>query len=146
MKRWRTKISTKDGPIHLDDITIERGIFQGYYFSPLIFCIATTLLSQILLRVKTGFKTKEYNINHLNYMNNIRTCAKNRDEMTRCIEIVNKFSNYIRMDFCLDKRAVLHIEKGITSNVLFTSEITNLDPANLYEYVGISESSEILHK
>ena len=65
--------------------------------------------------------------------------------MTRCIELVKNFSNDIKMDIGLEKCAVLHIEKGILSDEPFTSEISNLDPANSYKYLGISESFDHLY-
>ena len=84
----KISLPTKDILINLDDIAIERGIFQEDSFSPLIFCITIALLSWILRCGKTGFETIKYNASYLNYMDNLTIYAKNRDEMKICIEIV----------------------------------------------------------
>ena len=78
MKHWMMDISlaTEDGVINLDSIAIERGIFQGDSFSPLIFCIALAPPSRMLQRAKTGFKIKNALVSHLKYMDDLKLYAK----------------------------------------------------------------------
>ena len=138
-------LPTKECKITLDEIFIERGIFQGDSFSPLLFCIALAPLSRILQRAKVGFKLIQKTISHLLYMDDLKVYAKNREEIVRCIELIKKFSDGICMDFGLEKCAVLHVEKGIINHAPFISEIPHLGPEDSYKYLGISQSSEIFH-
>ena len=140
MKNWTMQISlsTELGNVDLDTIHIKRGIFQGDSFSPLMFCLALAPLSRMLHRAKTGFKIKKALISHLKYMDDLKIYAKNREEMKRCIELVEVFSKDIKMDFGVDKCAVIHIKNGTPSNVPFLSDIPTLQPYNLYKFLGIN--------
>ena len=61
------------------------------------------------------------------------------------LRISKKISNDIKVEFGLDKFAVLHIEKGNVVNSLLLSDILSLSIEYAYKYVGISEVSDILH-
>ena len=136
MKTWRMRISlpTKECKITLDEIFIERGIFQGDSLSPLLFCIALAPLSRILQRAKVGFKLIQKTISHLLYMDDLKVYAKNREEIVRCIELIKKFSDDICMDFGLEKCAVLHVEKALLITHLLYRKYPILDqktPTNI---------------
>ena len=78
-------------------------------------------------------------------MDDLKVYTKNREEMLRCIDLIKKFSDDIKMDFGIEKCAVLHIEKGKINHSPFESEIPALGPEESYKYLGIAESSDILH-
>ena len=84
-------------------------------------------------------------VSHLKYMDDLKLYAKNREEMRRCIELVETFSRDIQMEFGLDKCAVLHIEDGAPTDAPFISDIPILHPCDSYKYLGVAESSNILH-
>ena len=82
---------------------------------------------------------------HLKYMDNLKIYPKNREEMRRCIELVEVISKDIKMDFILDECTVIHIKQCTPSNVPFLSDISTLQLCDSYKYLGIAESSTILH-
>ena len=79
-------------------------------------------------------------------MDDLKVYTKGREELLRSIEIIKKISKDICMDFVLDKCAVLHIEKGKPNYSPSLSEIPKLGPEDSYKYLGISQSSDILHE
>ena len=63
----------------LDEAKVQRGIFQGYALSPLIFIIALMQLNHIRRKCTAGYKPSksQEKINHLIYMDDIKLFAKN---------------------------------------------------------------------
>ena len=57
-------------------IDIRSGIFQGDSLSPLLFCIALAPLSNLLNSSSYGYKIQEGKLNHLFYMDDLKTYAK----------------------------------------------------------------------
>ena len=98
-----------NGSIETDEIKIETGIFQGDTFSPLLFCLAINPLSNILKRAKLGFKTLATSVSHLLYMDDLKAFTKNKEDMTRCEQLIKQFSEDIKMSFGIEKCAVMHI-------------------------------------
>jgi hypothetical protein len=147
MKTWRTRmiLPHANGSIETDEIKIETGIFQGDTFSPLLFCLTINPLSNILKRAQLGFKTLKTSISHLLYMDDLKAFTKNKEDMTRCENLIKRFSKDIKMSFGIEKCAVLHIEKGKVTDSPLLSDIPNLDVEDSYKYLGVVEASEILH-
>jgi len=73
MSQWKTKICLlhSNETIELDNISIKIGIFQEYTFSPLLFCLAMTPLSNILKRANIGFNIRKTVVAHLLYMDDL---------------------------------------------------------------------------
>ena len=64
------------------DITIKCGIYQGKALSLLLFCVALNQLSALLDRSAYGYRFySSYTINHLLYMNDIKSYAKNEQDI-----------------------------------------------------------------
>ena len=82
MKNWKTTLylSHEEGTLTSREININSGIFQGDSLSPLLFCIALAPLSSLLNNSGYGFKTRSMVINHLFYMDDLKTFAKNDAE------------------------------------------------------------------
>ena len=78
-------------------------------------------------------------------MDDLKAFAKNKEEILRCKELVKRFNNDIKIDFGLDKCAVLYIEKGSVVDSPLLEDIPSLRIEDAYKYSGISEASEILH-
>ena len=146
MPEWRTKIHLphKDGCITTDDINIERGIFQGDSLSPLIFCICLIPITNILRRAKAGYKLAKNLISHLLYMDDLKIYSKNAEEMERCRRLISQFSEDIKMEFGLDKCAVIHIVKGNISDSTIVKGIPLLSSEDNYKYLGLIQCDEII--
>ena len=85
MKNWRVEL-TAGGKI-LAKTKIQRGIFQCYALSPLLFIIAMMPLNHILRKCTAGYKLSrsQEKINHLMYMDDTKIFAKNEKELETLI-------------------------------------------------------------
>ena len=161
MTRWRTSITLNhaNGDIHIPNIKIQRGIFQGDSLSPLLFCLAIDPLSKVLKQQKLGYdlgqvrgrNRKKELINHLLFMDDLKLYADSDPNLNKLINIVHKFSRDIGMDFGLDKCAKCTMKKGKkTSSENFQLEngtsIADLSEDSSYKYLGIEENAGIEHK
>ena len=146
MPTWRTKIHLPydDGCISIDDINIERGVFQGDSLSPLLFCLCLIPLTNILKRAKIGYKLLGRLISHLLYMDDLKIYSKNAEEMERSRKLVAQFSEDICMDFGLDKCAVVHMKKGEIISSPLVKGIPLLASDDSYKYLGITQCDEIM--
>ena len=133
------------GTIVLEECKIRRGIFQGDSFSPLIFCLAMAPLSGILKRAKIGVKIDTQTISHLKYIDDLKIYTKNKSELKRSIDLIETFSKDIKMNLGIDKCGIVNVIRGKMDNDKFDSEIPTLPESDSYKYLGISESSVILH-
>ena len=128
----------------MDDINIERGIFQGDSLSPLIFCIYLIPITNILRRAKSGYKLAKNLISHLLYMDDLKIYSKNAEEMERCRRLISQFSEDIKMEFGLDKCAVIHIVKGNISDSTIVKGLPLLSSEDNYKYLGLIQCDEII--
>ena len=144
MPHWKTKmlLPYNDGCVTTNDIHFKRGIFQGDSLSPLLFCVALIPIANILKRAKVGFKVGKKKINHLLYIDDLKVYAKDEEEMVRCKNLVEEFSNDIGMEFGLDKCAVLHLKKGNITNSPIVEEIPLMGCDDQYKYLGIVQCNE----
>lgn len=107
MKRWKTTLhlSHEEGTLTSRKINICSGIFQRDSLSPLLFCIALAPLSSLRNSSGYGFKTSYMVMNHLFYMNDLKTITKNDEEQQSQLTIVKGFSDDIKMEFGMEKCA-----------------------------------------
>jgi len=152
MGQWKTTLTLKhtDGALQSRQININSGIFQDDSLSPLLFCIALTPLSSLLNNSIYGYTTGSSTINHLFYMDNLKTCAKNDQEQTGLLTIVKGFSEDVKMEFGLDKCAKATIKKGkltTTENIQTDSDTTiqDLEQEGTNKYQGVNEGDGIQH-
>ena len=93
----------QEGKFESREFNIKRGIFQDDSLSPLLFCLALAPLSTLLNETGYGYKTKTGNkVNHLLYMDDLKTFAKNDNKQTGILNTVKKFEDDINMDFGLE--------------------------------------------
>ncbi|XP_022814502.1 uncharacterized protein LOC111348202 [Spodoptera litura] len=150
MRQWRTvlrypgcgQICGNDEPIR-----IERGIFQGDSLSPLWFCLALNPLSTLLEGSGLGYRLRRGGqiISHLLYMDDLKLFAPNNLHLMRLLNVTETFSNAIRMEFGVDKCAVLHVKRGeiVESDGTQNSDSTSFRPLSsteTYKYLGMSEA------
>ena len=79
MKTWRVELTA--GGRSMAETKIQRGIFQGYSLSPLLFIIAMMPPNHLLRKCTAGYKLSrlQEKINHLMYMDDIKLFAKMKE-------------------------------------------------------------------
>jgi len=80
----------KTGSMQSQPIQIRRGILQGDFFSPLLFCIALIPLTNELNRADCGYQVHgtERKISHLLYMDDLKLLGRNENELKNKMKIV----------------------------------------------------------
>ena len=83
-------------------------------------------------------------------MDDLKAYAMNDNQLKNLLDIVNTFSDDIKMEFGLDKCAKATFIKGKltkTSNIVLnqTTTIQELDQEGTYKYLGINEGDGIQH-
>ena len=88
MQTWRIELTT--GGKSLEEVKIQRGIFQGDALSPLLYVIAMMPVNHIVRICTAGYKLSksQEKINHLMSMD-IKLFAKNENELETLIQTEN---------------------------------------------------------
>ena len=75
MKKWKTNLSLNhlQGRTVCENIKIKCGIFRGDSLSPLLFCLTLVPLSYELENMEYGYNINGEEINHLFYMDDLKT-------------------------------------------------------------------------
>ena len=78
---------------------------------------------------------------HLFFVDDLKTFAKNKNEVTLHLDLITWFTNDINMKFGLDKCAYIYIERGkrksvVTKLTVNNIEITELESGDTYKYLG----------
>ena len=150
MKDWKTVLTA--GGKSLGEVEIRRGIFQGDSLSPLLFVVAMIPLTLLLRREKLGYRFGEEGrlINHLLFMDDLKLYAKRKEDLEKLLDVVRVFSRDIRMEFGLDKCAMLEIRAGVKVacegiDLPDEQRIKEVDE-NGYKYLGVLEGASIKTK
>ena len=98
----------------IGNVKVKRGIFQGDSLSPLLFVLALISLTPILRKVKVFYDLGKHSgkINHLLFMDDLKLFGKNESQLDCSINTVRAFTEDIRMEFGLEKCAVLVMKRG----------------------------------
>ena len=132
-------------------VDIKRGIFQGDSLSPLEFIMSMIPLTLLLRKDRSGYEMEKgkMKISHRLYMDDIKLFAKSEEQLQSLIQSVKQYSDDIKMEFGLDKCAVIKMKKGKRESF---SGITLPDGGKFeevekkgYKYLGILEAHAILH-
>ena len=152
MKNWKTTLNLHhaNGSLTSRPININSGIFQGDSLSPLLFCLALAPLSTLLNRTNYGYEAQNGKVNHLLYMDDLKTFAKDDNQQTGLLTIVKAFSDDIKMEFGLDKCAKATFKRGRltkTNNVDLdiNTVIKEIEQEGTYKYLGVNEGDGIQH-
>ena len=162
MQRWTMNITLRHtkGEIHLPDVKVKRGIFQGDSLSPLLFCIAIDPLSKLIKKESIGYslsksrkkedKVKDL-ISHLLFMDDLKLYAEDEKGLEKLIGVVHEFSRDIGMEFGLEKCAKCTIKKGEKAEganieIAHGQFIKDLESDTNYTYLGIEENASLEHK
>jgi hypothetical protein len=101
---WRTtlNLSINNTKLKAGPIQIKRKIYQGDSLSPLWFCLAINLLTNLLNSTGYGFNirlnnTTLFKLNHFLYMDDIKLYASKKNHILSLLIITENFSNDIGM-------------------------------------------------
>ena len=108
-------------------------------------------MTRVLERMEVGYQLKKggSRINHLMFMDDIKMFGRGIKETDTLVETVRIVSGDIRMEFGIEKCALVNIQRG---EVTRTEGIQLPDGNNIkdidetgYKYLGIIEAEEIKH-
>ena len=152
MKNWKTTLNLNHagGSLTTRFIDIRSGIFQGDSLSPLLFCIALAPLSNLFNSSSYGYKIQEGKLNHLFYMDDLKTYAKDDNEQKGLLTTVKTFTDDIKMEFGLDKCAKATFKRERLTNTTYLEldvniVIKELDPEGTCKYLGVNEGDGLQH-
>ena len=110
-------------------------------------------LSLILRRVKAAYEFSESKekINHLLFMDDLKLYSRSEKGLDSLIQTVRVFSEDIRMEFGIEKSAMLVMKKGkIVKSVGIElpdgKVIKSLQEGESYKYLGILEADKFLEE
>ena len=94
MKKWKLLLNSNGSDLCVVDVS--RGIFQGDSLSPLIFVICMIPLS-LSGKIKASYEwgRKEFKLNHLLFMDDLKLFGKSDDQIDSLIQTVFTFSEKI---------------------------------------------------
>ena len=109
----RKTVLTSSGT-RLAEVNIRRGIFQGDSLSPLLFIVAMIPMTRVLERMEIRYQLKKggSRINHLMFMDDIKLFGKGTKEIDTLVQTVRIVSGDIRMEFGIEKCALVNIQRG----------------------------------
>ena len=112
VQQWRLSLTANSED--LEEVNVERGIFQGDSLSPLVFVLSMVPLSLILKKVNACYKwgKKEHKLNHLLFMDDLKLYAKSEEQTNTLVRTVYVFSLDIGMEFGIKKCGILTMKRG----------------------------------
>ena len=145
MEQW--KLSLTSNGEDLGEVDVKRGIFQGNSLSPLLLVLSMVPLSLILRKLNASYEwgKKEYKLNHLLFMDDLKLFSKSEEQMDTLVRTVYVFSTDIGMEFGIHgiltmKRGKVVRSEGIK---LPDSEVMKEVEKQGYTYLGIVELDKI---
>ena len=118
-------------------------------WSPLLFVLSMVPLSLILRKVNACYewRKKEYKLNHLLFMDDLKLFAKNEEQIDTLVGTVHVFSTDIGMEFGMRKCGILTMKRGklVRSEGLKlpNNEVMKEVEKEGYTYLGIVELDKI---
>ena len=113
MRSWKLNLTASDVS-SLGDVHIKSGLFQRESLSPLLFVIGMILLTLILKKIAACYEwgEKEFRINHLFLLDDLKLYAQNQDQIDLLIKTVRLFTKDVWMHFVLNNCGVLVMKRG----------------------------------
>ena len=129
---------------------MQRGIFQGYSLSLLLFIVDMMPLNNTLRKCTAGYKLtrSQEKIIHPMYMDDIKLLARNLKERKTLTHAVRIYSQEIGMEFIIEKCTILVLKSGkrhMTDGMELPNhdKIRTLRKNETYKYLGILEADTI---
>ena len=118
-----------------------------------MFVLLLIPLSLILRKTKAAYEFSEgkEKINHLLFMDDLKLCSHSEKGLDSLIQTVRAFSEDIRMEFGIEKCAMLVMEKGkivksVGKKLPDRKVIKSLKEGESYKYLGILEADKFLEE
>ena len=132
-------------------MNINRGIFHGDALSPLLFVISLIPLTLVLRRMKkrSSFQKGKSKLNHLLFMDDLKLCGSNQNEIDSLVRTVEIVIKNIGMTFVIDMCGVLAMNRGkeVECNGI---EVENGEEIGQigkgYKFLGILEKGDNIRK
>ena len=132
-------------------MNINRGIFHGDALSPLLFVISLIPLTLVLRRIKkrSSFQKGKSKLNHLLFMDDLKLCGSNQNEIDSLVRTVEIVIKNIGMTFVIDMCGVLAMNRGkeVECNGI---ELENGEEIGQigkgYKFLGILEKGDNIRK
>ena len=134
---------------NLGEVDVKRGIVQGASLSPLLFVLSMVSLSLIPRKVNASYEwgKKEYKLNHLLFMDDLKLFSKSEEQMDTIVRTVHVFSTDTGMAFGMKKCGILIIQRGKVVRCegikLPNCEVIKEVEKEGYTYLGIVELDKI---
>ena len=132
-------------------MNINRGIFHGDALSPLLFVISLIPLTLVLRRMKkrSSFQKGKSKLNHLLFMDDLKLCGSNQNEIDSLVRTVEIVIKNIGMTFVIDMCGVLAMNRG--KEVEYNGiELENGEEIGQigkgYKFLGILEKGDNIRK
>ena len=145
-EKWAAKVylHTNNTVSVTDTIRYLTGVLQGECLSLLLFIFCVNPLSHLDKTCNGYFagppNTRTTKINHLLFVDDLKTYAPNKETAEKQLQVITKFTNDIGMTFGADKCAYLYIERGQRKTLGDTINVNGLELTELIE----NDSSEYL--
>ena len=132
-------------------MNINRGIFHGDALSPLLFVISLIPLTLVLRRMKkrSSFQKGKSKLNHLLFMDDLKLCGSNQNEIDSLVRTVEIVIKNIGMTSVIDMCGVLAMNRGkeVECNGI---ELENGEEIGQigkgYKFLGILEKGDNIRK
>ena len=132
-------------------MNINRGIFHGDALSPLLFVISLIPVTLVLRRMKkrSSFQKGKSKLNHLLFMDDLKLCGSNQNEIDSLVRTVEIVIKNIGMTFVIDMCGVLAMNRGkeVECNGI---ELENGEEIGQigkgYKFLGILEKGDNIRK
>ena len=135
------------GGAEIGQVVIGRGIFQGDSLSPLLFILVMLPLTQVLPKIKAGYKMARgmRSSDHLLFMDDLKLYGATKDQLDSLIHAVKIFSNDTRILLGLEKCAVLETGSRGSGIVPPDDQNTGEVEEEGYRYLSILKLDQILN-
>ena len=147
MEQWKLVLTSNGEDV--GEVEVKKRIFQGDSLSPLLFLLSMVPLLLILGKVKAYYEwgKKEYKLNHLLYMDDLKLFAKNEEQIDTLVRTVHVFSSDIGMEFGMKKCGILTMKRGKVVRcegiTLPNNKVMKETEKEGYTYLGIVELDKI---
>lgn len=150
MSNWTVKYEarTEDGLQKSRPLRVKNGVLQGDTLSPLIFCLTLGGIADALNRQIPMYETATLSgrvnggalkLNHILYVDDGKLLTRNRDDLDRAIQLVDRESKAIGLRLNADKCAIAELGNGDQPTGRELDRIPIVGMESAYKYLGVEQ-------